>query len=317
MPKRDLQNQRIQQDNMAPTQQWARSCCAVLALITALYSLPARAETPGVVIGLQLPAWVVRDGTRISAMLGMELRERDRLETGAGARVLIRMQDGSQIKVGENARLELTLTTPARGRLLRAVIDVLQGAFRLTTAITSRVQSRELTIRVSTLALGVRGTDVWGKAAEDRNIVCLIDGHVDVEDRANNKSFTMTQPLTFYIAPHGRTPLPVQPVPRRRLKGWAKETELLSGRGVLRTDGVWAVRLVSRHSVQEATAARQELREAGYPADVVPAVDDGSIRFDVSMLGFVSKKDARTFKKKITDRHGVSQPTLFRTDRLP
>lgn len=56
---------------------------------------------------------------------------------------------------------------------------------------------------------------------------------------------------------------------------------------------------------QGVAATRQQLRDAGYPAEVVAVLDDNRIPFDVGVLGFVSKKDARTFKKKITGRLGV------------
>ncbi len=94
----------------------------------------------------------------------------------------------------------------------------MRGAFRLTSAKLARQRKSNLEINIASLTLGIRGTDVWGKAAGDRDIVCLIEGHIELEGNANDTTFEMTQGLTFYIAPHGKLPLPVQPVPSAKLE---------------------------------------------------------------------------------------------------
>jgi hypothetical protein len=122
-------------------------------------------------------------------------------------------------------------------------LNVVRGAFRLTSAKLARQRKSNLEINIASLTLGVRGTDVWGKAAGDRDIVCLIEGHIEVEDNANDTTFEMTQGLTFYIAPHGKLPLPVQPVPSAKLEEWSQETDLTEGMGILRVDGGWTAHL--------------------------------------------------------------------------
>jgi hypothetical protein len=100
-------------------------------------------------------------------------------------------------------------------------LNVVRGAFRLTSAKLARQRKSNLEINIASLTLGVRGTDVWGEAAGDRDIVCLIEGHIEVEGNVNDTTFEMTQGLTFYIAPHGKPPLPVQPVPSAKLEEWS------------------------------------------------------------------------------------------------
>lgn len=235
-------------------------------MATLVLSPPSHAAPGATVEGLQPPAWVERDGTRTAIIPGMALNEKDQLQTGGGARLLIRLHDGTHVKVGENARLELATLKPAPRGVLRMLVDVLRGAFRYSTAGATAVPGHDVTIRVPTLSIGVRGTDVWGKAAADKNIICLIDGRVDIEDRANNRFFTMAQPLTFYIAPRGQPPLPLQPVARSRLRGWAKETDLSNGRGVVRADGIWSLRLLSYDSPEQAGEAGQTCVRQAMPS---------------------------------------------------
>ncbi len=107
----------------------------------------------------------------------------------------------------------------------------------------ARQRKSNLEINIASLTLGIRGTDVWGKAAGDRDIVCLIEGHIELEGNANDTTFEMTQGLTFYIAPHGKPPLPVQPVPSAKLEECSQETDITEGMGILRVDGGWTVHL--------------------------------------------------------------------------
>lgn len=155
-------------------------------------------------------------------------------------------------------------------------MNVVRGAFRLTSAKLARQRKSNLEINIASLTLGVRGTDVWGKAAGNRDIVCLIEGHIEVEDNANDTTFEMTQGLTFYIAPHGKPPLPVQSVPSAKLEEWSQETDLTEGMGILRVDGGWIAHLLSFPKREAADDARQKLSKADYAAVVRQARSSGA-----------------------------------------
>lgn len=130
------------------------------------------------------------------------------------------------------------------------------------------------------------------EAASDRDIVPLIEGHIDVEDNANNTTFEMTQGLTFYIAAHGQPPLPVQPVPSAKLEEWSQETDLTEGMGILRVDGGWTVHLLSFPERAAANDARQKLSKADYAVVVRQARSNGHPWYRVSVPGFVNRAEA-------------------------
>lgn len=263
-----------------------------------------------VVESLQLPAWVEHNGIRAALAPGMILSGSDTVATGAGARILIRMADGSHIKLGENATLRMTDLRVAPQGILHATLNVIIGAFRFTTSRLARQRKRNILINIVSLSVGVRGTDVWGKAASDKNILCLIDGRVSVRDHANNKTFIMAQALTFYIAPHDQPPLPVQPVSRTRLQGWARQVELLKGHGILAEDGTWVVHLLSRHTRERAEGVQQELVTAGYPAVLAKARIDDDTYYRVSVAGFKNKKEAKGFRRSIKGKFGITKPWI-------
>ena len=75
-----------------------RACVSLLLALAA----PAAAQTLSVE-GVVSPAWVERGGQRQPVFAGMRLDNKDRVATGAGSRLLLRLADGSAVKLGETA----------------------------------------------------------------------------------------------------------------------------------------------------------------------------------------------------------------------
>src|SRR5688572_11815695 len=148
----------------------------VLAALAASQALAAPAAT---VEAVQMPAWMDRDGRSAPLVPGMELKSGDHLRTGSESRVQIRLGEGSVVKLGENAALRIAELAPASD-LYKSAMRVLQGAFRFTTAVAAKQRRRDVRITVATVTVGIRGTDVWGRARDEREIVCLIDGSVEI-----------------------------------------------------------------------------------------------------------------------------------------
>ncbi len=188
----------------------------------------ARPAPLAVVEVVQMPAWVERGGARTPLTPGMELRDRDELKTGANSRLLLRMGDGSAVKLGEKGSLGLDAMRISGGSVFEAAMRVAQGAFRFTTEAAAKFRGkREVNITVATVTAGIRGTDLWGKSDPDRQIVCLIEGRIEVTPPGESP-IGMDQPLSFYVRDKGQSQ-PVVPVPLEQLKAWAAETEPQAG----------------------------------------------------------------------------------------
>ncbi|NIR61572.1 MAG: FecR domain-containing protein, partial [Gammaproteobacteria bacterium] len=195
-----------------------------------------------------MPAWVQRGGTRLPVAPGMALEAGDILRTGPNARLLVQLAEGSLVKLGADAELRLQALKPAStGGLFEGLLDVVKGAFRFTTTLLSRNHRRKLDVRIANVTAGIRGTDVWGKAASDKDIVCLIEGEVSVT-RGSEPTITMSDPLSFYVAPHGQAPLPVRPVDPEQLQRWALETDIAEDGPALVENGAWRVYVESLSS---------------------------------------------------------------------
>ena len=70
------------------------------------------AAAPAVVEGVQMPAWLQRNQTVTALRAGTELTSTDVIRTGQRGRVLLHLEEGSQVKLGADAVLELEELTP-------------------------------------------------------------------------------------------------------------------------------------------------------------------------------------------------------------
>lgn len=238
----------------------------LLAFLLGAASVQALAQTAAVIDAVQMPAWRERDGNRVPLVPGMELRAGDRILSGKDARVLVRLSEGSVVKLGENGNLRLTEVSATR-ELFKGALQVLEGAFRFTTDIAAKARKREVTVKVDQVTIGIRGTDFWGRSRAERQIVCLIEGAIQV-GADGEPPVTMDQPRQFYRREKGKTE-PVGMVQAQQLAEWALETDIGAGKGALRRGGKFSVALFKSSQQRDANAVRDQLRGAGYPAEVV------------------------------------------------
>jgi len=288
---------------------------AFLALLVMLAATSALAAAPFhmAVEGVQTPAWVERaSGARDPLAIGMELTNKDRIYTGPGARALLRLADGSLIRLGENGVLaldDLDRKKISAKDVVTATLDVVSGAFRFTTQTLSKFRGeRDVKVRIATLTAGIRGTDLWGKAEATRDIVCLIEGKITVT--RGQDAFTMDQPLSFYIAPKDGPPLPVAPVPRQQLDQWSQETEIGPGTGAMRKGGRWKVYLADASNQQQALGVYDELRNAGYAAEIRPVTTEAGQIYRVRISNLPNRNEAAALGARLKGRLGVAEPKV-------
>jgi hypothetical protein len=281
--------------------------------LAALGAAQAQAAPAAVVEGVQMPAWLERAVTggirRIPLAPGMALRGGDEVKTGAGSRLYIKLAEGSLVKLGENASLKLIDLQPERGGLFRAALNVLEGAFRFTTDILAKERRREVSIRVATVTAGIRGTDLWGKSDRaDRQIVCLIEGKIEV-GAEGEAAVTMDQERQFYQREKGQTK-PVGFVEPVQLAQWAQQTEIADGQGAVRSGGKWRVTLASAGTQSEALAVYDQLRTAGYAAEIHPVKAGAKRVYVVRISRLPTKGDAEALAAQLRGKHGVEEPRV-------
>jgi len=289
-----------------------RSIVKGLVLASALAgSLQVRAATPAAIVeGVQMPAWVERaGGARTPLAPGMQLNAGDQVRTGANSRILVKLAEGSLVKLGENGFLRVAEIEPDRGGVFSAALGVVQGAFRFTTDALQKARRREVRIAVGTVTAGIRGTDLWGKSdVADRQIVCLIEGVIEVA-APGETPLRLDQSRQFYQRDKGVT-APVGFVEPAQLAEWAKETEIAAGAGAARRGGRFGVTLAQVETQAEALAVYDRVRDAGYAAVIRPATVAERLVYFVRIANLPSRAEAEALAAQLRGRHGVLEPKV-------
>jgi len=286
-----------------------RLAIATVSLTIALASTPRVLAAPAdaEVDALQMPAWLTRDGKRQALAVGTQLKNGDTIITGDGSRAHIRLADGSVVKLGENARLDLKGMGQTDGGQQRftASLDLHRGAFRFTTPAEDKVRSaRSIDVKLLTLTASIVGTDIWGKSTNDQELLALIDGKINVT-RQGETQITMSEPRTVYVAPRDAPPSPVTAITLAQLNAFAQETELQPGAGVASRSGSYKIYASRTASREEAVAVYERLRDAGYAAAIQPATSGGSQIYQVRIVGILSEADGVAVAVKLRVQLGL------------
>ena len=279
----------------------------LLALLLAISSLQALAQPAALVDGVQMPAWLERGGKRTPLAPGMELRAGDAIISGSGARVVLKLGEGSVVKLGENGTLRLTELSPAR-ELFKAALQVLEGAFRFTTDIAAKARKREVSVRVSQVTAGIRGTDFWGRTRDERQIVCLIDGAIEV-GADGEPAVTMDKPLQFYRRDKGQTQ-PLGFVEAGQIAQWSQETEIEKGKGAARLGGKFSVQLASAETQDAALKVYDQVRAAGYAAAIATRKEGDKTVYRVLIRNLPSRAEAQALADRLKGNFGVDDPKV-------
>lgn len=278
---------------------------AALALLAAALCNAAYAASPAPVLtveGVLSPAWVERaDGRREPLAVGMALNNREKVHTGDGGRALLRLIEGSAIRLGESGMLALDNLVQKRdaksNEVVGASLDVVRGAFRFTTGLLAKSGAqRDVNVKVRAVTAGIRGTDVWAKSDVDRDVVCLLEGRISIDHGA--AQFTMQEPLSFYIAPLKGKALPPSPVSMNQVREWSAETEIDPRMGGLRSGGMVSVTVASGDE-RTATAQRDKLRDSGFPAEIVRVGEGASARFEVRIASLPDGVEAGVLAERL------------------
>jgi hypothetical protein len=279
-----------------------------LFLVATLSGAPAVVAQPAASVdSVQMPAWVERNGRRSPLLPGMELRAGDQIFTGAGSRAIVRLAEGSTVKLGENGTLRFTQMDRSQ-EIFKAALGVLQGAFRFTTELIGQKKRREVDIRVAQVTAGIRGTDLWGRGRKDNEVVCLIEGEIQVGAEGEAPQ-TLNQPLQFYRRVDAKTQ-PIGLIDVQQLGQWARETEIEDGKGALRAGGRFAVLLASAPDQRAALGIYDELRNAGYPAEILPRKEGEQVVYILRIRQLPTRAEAQALANQLKGKFGITEPKV-------
>lgn len=247
-----------------------------------------------VVEAVQLPAWVERNGQRRPAEPGVQLRANDKAITSNGSRMLLRMDDRSTIKLGEETEfliqsLDTSRSSASAPSEQKSAFKLVSGVFRYATDYTSKAlgNKRELNVELATATVGIRGTDFWTMTDAAHDAVCVFDGKVEVL-RDAKPGIELDNPGAFWVVFTGEPEKPADQATPAQLAKFIGQAEMQPGSGVLLQGGRWRTVAATFKSAADASALRTRLQTAGYPAQTLSR--DG--RHEVRISQFATREDA-------------------------
>jgi hypothetical protein len=154
---------------------------AILICILSPWGSRAMAGAVGKVTQVQNQAQV---GGR-TAVVGTAVYMNDQLRTGANARLKITFSDGSDLTLGENARVVVDqfVYNPSKSKGT-VVLSAAQGAFRFAGGKIEGMQEKKVLVNTPSAALAVRGTHFWAGPIDGQYGVLLLQGRLNVSNRA-------------------------------------------------------------------------------------------------------------------------------------
>jgi len=303
---------------------------AVLALIS-----PSLLAAVAVVEGVQMPAWVEQDGMKVPLTPGLRLHNSDILTTGDSGRAELKLEEGGTLKLGENTHLSLDNLAPAGGsdQRYRVALGVDHGAFRYTsnTAIRKTVTRKKLkkgskkitrretvearprvvNVHLGSVHTSSAGGDIWGQANDDRDVVALFRGRVDVaHDDASQVA--LTRAGTSVDALSGGTLNASRTVPASDKDSWLRETGLITGRGVATRKGQWKVSVGTFSQGAEADELKHKITDEGYAAELAPATIGGRAQTRLQVTHLKTSADAQVIAQRLRKEFDLDTVTVMR-----
>ena len=293
---------------------FVRLALAAAALTICMTAIAAEPPLGSVVTAVQSPAWLVQGSQTTPLKPGALIADGDSLRTGSGGRVYLALPEHSMVKLGENTELAtpaMDMMHDAQGSLFKGALHILKGVFRFTTDLIGKTQRRHVDIQVGTATIGIRGTDVWGRAGSDGDLVALLEGKAEMR-APGHAMMMMDQPMHYMMMPRTGSMQMNMPVTHARLADWAAQTDVRSGDGVLTRNGHWIVALISSTDERDTTRLMHKLSVAGYPSEDTPVQFRGRQWYRLVIRQVASYRDARALAQRLGKLYPLMSPWVFK-----
>ena len=188
----------------------------LLFLLVGLSGAAFAAERVGQVLRIKGGCEVAADGQKRPLQAASPVHLLDVVTTGADARLVVELDDGTVLTLGENAELkidEFVFRKPGVSDRLKLFAG---GAFRFTTGRLAKTAGSVIEINTRVPVLGVRGTDFWAGPLDGNYSVLLFDGALEVSN--NGAAVMLDDPGEGTNITDGGSPGPVTRWPQDKVQ---------------------------------------------------------------------------------------------------
>ena len=161
------------------------------------------------------------DGSRVPAANGTDVFQGDIVETEGGASIGILFADDTTFALGEDGRMVIDeLVFDPEAGTGNATFNVVQGVFSFVSGEISKVGAEAMTVKTPVVTIGIRGTSVAGRAAQEgqaNTVTLLADpggqvGEISVSNAVGtqvlNQPLQTTQVTSAFVPPSPIITLP-------------------------------------------------------------------------------------------------------------
>ena len=119
-----------------------------------------------------------------TAVAGATIHMKDRLRTGANARLQVTFRDNSVLTLGEKANVVIDryVFNPGKSKG-EVLLSATQGAFRFAGGKIDQMHQKNIVVNTPNAALAVRGTHFWAGPVDGKYGVLLLKGKLRVSRR--------------------------------------------------------------------------------------------------------------------------------------
>lgn len=289
----------------------ARPVRSILLVVFSFFTLPARGAEALLVDAMHYPAWLVRDYQTLPLAPGASLRQDDLVRTGEGSRVQLRLADGSRIRLGQRSRFLVqampAAEPPAAAQMVSMRIQ--RGVFHVIPA----ESGHPFRIDLGDVSARFAGADVWGRADQQKDAVCLLKGEAEVESVAGDVQ-RLTQALSCYVKSRGQAPLEVDQIDLQQHRAWLDETRLKTELGLASANGEWQLVLISLSDADRAEQVLAGYRELGYAAQRKTVRRKGRTLHRLLLPGFESIEAALHARSRIEKELGINDAWVWKAN---
>jgi len=175
-------------------------------IIILLLILPLLAEV-GKVIYTKGNVSVLRDGQTKTAVVGMQLKEKDTFSTKKSSLVKLLFADKSAISIGSKSEFSIQkyLFDEKKGSVAKFKMN--KGIFRAITGKIAKVTPDKFKLKTKTVTIGIRGTIFSGIVEKEREEFFCEKGSIYVSSKG--VSIDVAKGFKTHVTP-GRKPTPPQ-----------------------------------------------------------------------------------------------------------
>ena len=188
----------------------------LLVLVVGLSGAAFAAERVGQILRTKGSCEVTADGKKRPLQTASPVHLLDVVTTGANARLVVELDDGTVLTLGENAELkidEFVFRKPGVSDRLKLFAG---GAFRFTTGRLAKTDDSVIEINTRVPVLGVRGTDFWAGPLDGNYGVLVFDGALEVSN--NGAAAILDEPGEGTNITDGGSPGPVTRWPQDKVQ---------------------------------------------------------------------------------------------------